>query len=108
MKTIAITLLLALAVPAAGAREQSDYRPSAREMRALEGQYDLDGGGIAQVYKRGGRYYYQVGGASRVEIKAVAPYEFVGVTLPVILHFNALQNGVVTGFTMRQKDVQQP
>lgn len=106
MKRLAITMLLTIAAAAASAQEAGDYRLKAREFRALQGQYDVDGGRIAHVYSRGGRYFVQVAGAKQVEIMAVAPYQFVGVGLPVSVHFNTLENGIVTGFTMRLKEEQ--
>lgn len=101
MKRLAITIFLSLNAAAALAQDHADYRLQARDFRALQGEYDVEGGRTAHVYSRGGRYFVQVAGAKQVEIVAVAPYQFVGVGLPVSVRFNALENGVVTGFTMR-------
>ena len=66
----------------------------------------MEGGRVAHVFARGGRYFVQVAGAKQVEIIAIAPYQFVGVGLPVSLRFDTLENGIVTGFTMRLKEDQ--
>jgi hypothetical protein len=104
MKRLAIAILLSTTVATTLAQDNRDYRLSAREFRALQGQYDMEGGRTAHVFTRGGRYFVQVTGAKQVELMAVAPYQFVGVGLPVSVHFNALENGVVTGFTMRMNE----